>query len=132
MLQRIHGGADNGTGGDAIVWNSNTSESAGNTATNSIGGAGANGVFNVGSTNITANGGVGGGVGATPITTMRLVVSGGSFAIAGMPVARHALTTDLGISFGLAKNVGVDASYLGQLASKVQDQGARMSLNVTS
>jgi hypothetical protein len=55
----------------------------------------------------------------------------GCFAIAGIPVAHHALTTDLGIEFTLAKNVSVYASYLGQFAGGVQDQGARMSLNVT-
>jgi uncharacterized protein with beta-barrel porin domain len=46
-------------------------------------------------------------------------------------VARHAFTTDLGIDFKLAENISVDASYLGQFASGVQDQGARMSLTVT-
>ncbi|GLQ47938.1 hypothetical protein GCM10007862_29890 [Dyella lipolytica] len=59
------GGAGNGTGGDAIVWNPNTSESAGTTATNGTGGNGANGIFNVGSVNITSSGGAGGVVGAT-------------------------------------------------------------------
>ena len=67
----------------------------------------------------------------TPVSSMRFVAGGDSFAIAGMPVARHAVTTDLGIDFKLAKNVTVDASYLGQFASGVQDQGARMSLTVT-
>jgi fibronectin-binding autotransporter adhesin len=46
-------------------------------------------------------------------------------------VARHALATDLGIDFKLAKNVSVDASYLGQFASGARDQGARMTLNVS-
>jgi len=67
----------------------------------------------------------------SPVTTMRFVTGGDSFAVAGTPVARHAFTTDLGIDFKLAKNVSVDASYLGQFASGVQDQGARMSLTVT-
>jgi outer membrane autotransporter protein len=67
----------------------------------------------------------------TPISTMRFVSGGDHFAIAGMPVARHALNADLGIDFKLAKHVTVDASYLGQFASGVQDQGARMSLTVT-
>jgi autotransporter-associated beta strand repeat len=67
----------------------------------------------------------------TPVTTTRFVTGGNSFAVAGMPVARHAFTTDLGIDFKLARNVSVDASYLGQFASGVQDQGARMSLTVT-
>ncbi|WP_423372808.1 autotransporter-associated beta strand repeat-containing protein [Dyella acidisoli] len=59
------GGSGNGTGGDAIVWNPNTSESPGSTATAGTGGNGANGVFNVGSVNITSSGGAGGLVGAT-------------------------------------------------------------------
>ena len=69
--------------------------------------------------------------GLTPITTMRFVDGGDSFAIAGVPVAQHALDADLGIDFKVASHVTVDASYLGQFASKVQDQGARMSLTVT-
>lgn len=72
------GGAGNGTGGDAIVWNPNTSESAGNTATAGVGGSGANGVFIVGATNITSNGGVGGGVGATGSTGVGASVTGGT------------------------------------------------------
>jgi len=67
----------------------------------------------------------------TPVSTMSFLAGGDSFAIAGIPVAHHALSTDLGIEFMLAKNVSVDASYLGQFASGVQDQGARMSLHVT-
>ena len=66
----------------------------------------------------------------TPLSTMRFASGGDSFAIAGVPVARHAVTTDLGINFTLARNVSFDASYLGQFASGVQDQGARMSLTV--
>jgi fibronectin-binding autotransporter adhesin len=67
----------------------------------------------------------------TPVATMRFVTGGSSFAISGVPVARHALATDLGIDFKLAKNVSVDASYLGQFASGARDQGARMTLNVS-
>jgi outer membrane autotransporter protein len=67
----------------------------------------------------------------TPVSSMRFVAGGDSFAIAGMPLARHAVTADLGIDFKLAKHVTVDASYLGRFASGVQDQGARMSLTVT-
>ncbi|MEO7066879.1 MAG: autotransporter-associated beta strand repeat-containing protein, partial [Rhodanobacter sp.] len=66
-----------------------------------------------------------------PLSSMHFASGGDSFAIAGVPVARHAVTTDLGISFTLAKNVTVDASYLGQFASGVQDQGARMTLTMT-
>jgi fibronectin-binding autotransporter adhesin len=67
----------------------------------------------------------------TPVSTMRFESGGDSFDIAGVPLARHAVTTDLGIDFKVAKNVTFDASYLGQFASGVQDQGARMSLTVT-
>ena len=66
-----------------------------------------------------------------PLSTMRFTSGGNSFAIAGVPLARHVVTTDLGINFTLAKNVTVDASYLGQFGSGVRDQGARMSLTVT-
>ncbi|MFC4526315.1 autotransporter-associated beta strand repeat-containing protein [Dyella halodurans] len=72
------GGAGNGDGGDAIVWNPNTSESAGSTATNGTGGNGANGIFNVGSTNITAIGGAGGTAGAIGSAGVAASVTGGT------------------------------------------------------
>jgi fibronectin-binding autotransporter adhesin len=60
------GGTGNGTGGDATIWITNTSEGPGSTATGGVGGSGSNGVFNPdGSINVTATGGAGGGVGAT-------------------------------------------------------------------
>ncbi len=67
----------------------------------------------------------------TPLSTMRFAGGSDSFAIAGVPVARHAVTTNIGIDFKVAKNVTVGASYLGQFASGVRDQGAHMSLTVT-
>ncbi|MBD8880802.1 autotransporter-associated beta strand repeat-containing protein [Rhodanobacter sp. 7MK24] len=72
------GGAGNGTGGDAIVWNPNTSESAGSTATNGTGGNGADGVFDVGSVNITATGGAGGSAGAIGSPGVVSSVTGGT------------------------------------------------------
>lgn len=72
------GGAGDGTGGDAIVWNPNTSESAGSTAINGTGGNGANGVFNVGSVNITALGGAGGSAGAIGSVGVTTSVTGGT------------------------------------------------------
>jgi uncharacterized protein with beta-barrel porin domain len=66
----------------------------------------------------------------TPVSTMRFA-GGESFAISGVPVARHAVVADAGLSFRIAGNVQIDASYMGQFAGGSRDQGARMSLNVT-
>jgi outer membrane autotransporter protein len=66
----------------------------------------------------------------TPVAGMRFVAGGDDFAIAGVPLARHALLANLGMDFPLARNVTIDASYLGQFATRYRDQGARLSLSV--
>jgi outer membrane autotransporter protein len=66
----------------------------------------------------------------TPVASMRFVTGGGDFAIAGVPLARHALLANLGMEFPLARNLTIDASYLGQFATRYRDQGARLSLAV--
>ncbi|MEY2151550.1 autotransporter domain-containing protein [Rhodanobacter sp. 115] len=66
----------------------------------------------------------------TPVATMRFTAGGDSFAVAGVPLARHALLANLGTDFPLARNVTLDVSYLGQFATRYRDQGARLSLSV--
>ena len=66
----------------------------------------------------------------TPTTSMRFATGSDSFAISGVPVAQHALAANAGLSFPLARNATVDASYLGQFASHAQDQAVRVSLQV--
>lgn len=66
----------------------------------------------------------------TPVSSMRFASGSDSFDIAGTPVARHAAVVDAGLSFALARNVSVDASYIGRFGSDAKDQGARMSLVV--
>ena len=66
----------------------------------------------------------------TPVSSMRFASGSDSFDIAGTPVARHAAVADAGLSFALARNVSVDASYIGRFGSDARDQGARMSLVV--
>ncbi|WP_162247419.1 autotransporter-associated beta strand repeat-containing protein [Rhodanobacter sp. Root627] len=67
----------------------------------------------------------------TPLTSMRFATGSDPFATGGVPVARHAFTADLGVSFKVASNITVDASYTGQFANDATEQGARMSLTVT-
>jgi T5SS/PEP-CTERM-associated repeat protein/autotransporter-associated beta strand protein len=66
----------------------------------------------------------------TPFSTMRFA-GGDSFAISGVPLARHAVVADAGLSFRIASNLQVDASYMGRFAAGSRDQGARMSLTMT-
>ncbi|WP_179405154.1 autotransporter-associated beta strand repeat-containing protein [Burkholderia guangdongensis] len=72
------GGSGNGTGGDATVWNPNTSEMTGSAASSGNGGAGATAVFNVNSINSTSAGGSGGLVGATGSVGVNTSVTGGA------------------------------------------------------
>lgn len=60
--------------------------------------------------------------------TMRFVAGGATFDIAGLPMARNATAVSGGLSFLIAPNVSVDATYSGQFASHAKDQAARMSL----
>jgi len=71
-----NGGSGNGTGGDGITWNPNTSETPGNTATNGVGGAGATAIFDADGYDLTSTGGSGGAVGATDDVSAS--VSGGT------------------------------------------------------
>jgi outer membrane autotransporter protein len=65
-----------------------------------------------------------------PTTAMHFAAGGERFAIAGVPLARHALLANLGMNFPLARKVTLDASYLGQFATRYHDQGARLSLDI--
>ncbi|GAB3781118.1 autotransporter-associated beta strand repeat-containing protein [Dyella agri] len=64
-----------------------------------------------------------------PVVTMRFESSGDSFAIAGLPVAKNAGVVSTGLSFTVAPNVSVDASYQGQFGQNAKDQSARVSLD---
>ncbi|WP_109126351.1 autotransporter-associated beta strand repeat-containing protein [Dyella sp. C11] len=66
----------------------------------------------------------------TPVSTVRFTSGSDSFDIAGTPVARHAGVIDGGLSFAVARNAFVDASYIGRFGDGAKDQGARLSLNV--
>ena len=66
----------------------------------------------------------------TPVSTMRFASGSDSFDIAGTPVARHAGVVDGGLSFAVARNAFVDASYVGRFASGAKDQGARLSFTM--
>lgn len=65
-----------------------------------------------------------------PVSSMHFA-GGDAFAISGVPVARHALVADTGLSFRVAAHTDVDASYVGQFGGDAKDQGARLSLTMT-
>jgi len=66
-----------------------------------------------------------------PVDTMRFESSSDSFAVAGLPVLRNAGVVNTGISFTVAPDVSVDASYQGQFGQHARDQSARISLDWT-
>ena len=66
-----------------------------------------------------------------PVDTMRFESGGGSFAIAGLPVAKNAGVVSTGIGFTVAPSVSVDASYQGQFGQHARDQSARISIDWT-
>jgi len=64
-----------------------------------------------------------------PVDTMLFQSGGGSFAIAGLPVAKNAGVVNAGLSFTIAPKVSVDGSYQGQFGQHTTDQSARISLD---
>ncbi len=124
---QLHTDAVNESGGAAAL-NTDSDSSSVNTAT-----LGLRDAFQVSGSAISAHGSLGwqqawGDL--TPVSTMHFA-GGDAFAISGVPVAHHALVADAGLSFRVAAHTEVDASYMGQFAGDVKDQGARLSLNMT-
>jgi autotransporter-associated beta strand protein len=66
----------------------------------------------------------------TPLVSTRFASGSDAFAMSGAPVARHTLTTALGVDFKIASHATVEASYLGQFAGGTRDQGARMTVTI--
>lgn len=65
-----------------------------------------------------------------PTSSQRFVTGGDSFTVVGAPVARRAGLVDAGLTFAIARNTTVDASYHGLFGSGAKDQGARLGLTV--
>ncbi|UPG89524.1 autotransporter domain-containing protein [Luteibacter aegosomaticola] len=65
-----------------------------------------------------------------PYDTQRFTTGGDSFTVAGAPLARHAGLADAGVTFAVARNTTVSASYHGLFGGGAKDQGARMALEV--
>jgi len=55
-------------------------------------------------------------------------VSGGPFAIEGVPLARNALAAELGVDAALGETVHLGVMYSGQLGAGVEDHGAKAYL----
>ena len=124
---QLHTDAMNENGGSAAL-STGSDSSAVNTAT-----LGLRDAFRLSGGAIAAHGSLGwqqawGDL--TPVSTMHFA-GGDAFDISGVPVARHALVADAGLSFRVAAHTEVDASYMGQFGGDVKDQGARLSLNMT-
>ena len=60
----------------------------------------------------------------------RFAAGGSSFTVEGLPIARHAVTVEGGLSWRWSPRVSMDASYQGQFASHNKDQAVRLGLNV--
>ncbi|WP_198670314.1 autotransporter-associated beta strand repeat-containing protein [Dyella sp. C9] len=65
----------------------------------------------------------------TPTTILRFASGSQSFDVAGVPAARNAAAVNGGISFKVAKDVTVDATYSGQFGDHATDQSGRLSVN---
>ena len=63
--------------------------------------------------------------GVTPDARLAFAASGVPFTIAGVPIARDSLLAEAGLDLAIGRNATVGVSYVGQLASHVQDHAAK-------
>jgi len=58
-------------------------------------------------------------------STLALVATGSSFTISGAPIARDALLAEAALDLAIGRNATLGVSYNGQIATRVQDHGAK-------
>ena len=63
--------------------------------------------------------------GVTPAAALAFQNNGVPFAIAGVPIARDSLLAEAGLDLAIGRNATLGVSYVGQIASNVQDHAAK-------
>jgi len=61
----------------------------------------------------------------TPTATLAFQSAGAPFMIAGVPIARDSLLAEAGLDLNIGRNTTLGVSYVGQIASNVQDHAAK-------
>jgi subtilase-type serine protease len=61
----------------------------------------------------------------TPVAALAFQASAVPFVIAGVPIARDSLLAEAGLDLAIGRNATLGVSYVGQIASNVQDHAAK-------
>jgi len=61
----------------------------------------------------------------TPASTVAFVATGSSFVVNGVPLARDSFVAEAALDLAIGRNATLGVSYNGQIASRVQDHGAK-------
>jgi outer membrane autotransporter protein len=66
----------------------------------------------------------------TPMSTLAFQPGGAAFALAGSPIARNALVTELGVDYAIGPNATIGVAYSGQFANNASENSAKGNLTV--
>jgi outer membrane autotransporter protein len=66
----------------------------------------------------------------TPMSTLAFQSGGAAFALAGSPIARNALVTELGVNYAIGPSATIGVAYSGQYSGGENENSGKASLNV--
>jgi outer membrane autotransporter protein len=66
----------------------------------------------------------------TPITSLAFQPGGSAFALAGAPIARNALVTELGLNYAVGPSATLGVAYSGQYAGSANENAGKATLTV--
>ena len=66
----------------------------------------------------------------TPVTTLAFQPAGAAFGLAGSPIARDALVTEIGVDYAIGPAATLGLAYSGQFASNAYENGAKANFTL--
>jgi outer membrane autotransporter protein len=66
----------------------------------------------------------------TPMSTLAFQPAGAAFALAGSPIARNALVTELGVDYDIGPTATLGLAYSGQFASNASENSAKANFTL--
>ncbi len=66
----------------------------------------------------------------TPMSTLAFQSGGNAFALAGSPIARNALVTELGVNYAIGPSATLGVAYSGQYAGGANENSGKATLTL--
>jgi outer membrane autotransporter protein len=66
----------------------------------------------------------------TPMSTLAFQSGGAAFALAGSPIARNALVTELGVDYAIGPSATIGVAYSGQYSGGANENSGKASITV--